>query len=371
MSLFTKHEYKNDELYSRSVDSSKRGSIISIKDMYGAGSKITETFVNDSKAHDANFAFLKSDLAKLYTQVVEPKYFTTYTSDVDIDVGGGFVDYVSYYEVNWAAILNEINNVMGNNANVLPRVNAGMNQKKVDVYTLELGYDVRFIELEKAKQVDIKKSLEQIYGDIIVASSDIFNQKVAYVGMNGKTGLFNSDAKVYTTTIDNSGTTGKGFQGLTDDAIAAWLNGAIATYLKETGHNLALLPNRILVPSFVGSDLSARMSALYTASLRSYLVKHNMAVDESEDENYKLTIVTRSGLDELGTAGKGRIVMYRKDKTFVRMDLPYPMQHFITLPNIERMGYTSVFVEQVSELQMPYNASSSEFGVVTYWDFTD
>ena len=65
---------------------------------------------------------------------------------------------------------------------------------------------------------------------------------------------------------------------------------------------------------------------------------------------------------------------YEKDKSFVRLDIPYPMQHFITLPNIERMSYTSAFVGQVSEIQMPYNdgktGGENDLGVVSYYDFT-
>jgi len=34
------------------------------------------------------------------------------------------------------------------------------------------------------------------------------------------------------------------------------------------------------------------------------------------------------------------------------------------------MSYTSAFVGQISEIQLPYNTSSAEFGPVTYWDFT-
>jgi len=40
------------------------------------------------------------------------------------------------------------------------------------------------------------------------------------------------------------------------------------------------------------------------------------------------------------------------------------------LPNIDKMAYTSAFVGQVSEIQMPYNTKNDEFGVVSYWDFT-
>ena len=47
------------------------------------------------------------------------------------------------------------------------------------------------------------------------------------------------------------------------------------------------------------------------------------------------------------------------------------MQHYITLPNIEKMSYTSAFVGQVSDVQLPYNTDSASLGVVTYWDFTN
>ena len=124
-----------------------------------------------------------------------------------------------------------------------------------------------------------------------------------------------------------------------------------------------------LVPTFVGSDLSSRFSALYTSTLRKFIVDHNLGVDES-DGDVKVVIASRPALDTLGTGSHGRIVAYKKDKSYVRIDMPYPMQHYITLPNIDKMSYTSAFVGQVSEIQMPYNANSTDLGIVTYWDFS-
>jgi hypothetical protein len=352
-----------------SIPAQNRGKAISIKDAFPALAN-SPIFVGDAKVHDANFAFLTTELAKVHTKMAEPKWYVTYAKDVDLDIGGGFVDFVSYYEVSWAGIMDEFRNLMGNNANYIPRVNAGLTQKKCDVYTFEVAYDLRFVELEKMKQIDITKSIKDIYNNAIMAGFELFAQKVAYVGIQGKTGLFNSDSKVLVTTIDNSGASAanSGFKGMTDEEVVSFINGLIAYYLKGSNMNLSVLPNRILVPTFVGSDLSGRMSALYTASLRNYILKNNLAVDES-DESFKLEILSRPALDSLGTGGHGRIVAYRKDKDFVRMDLPYPMQHYITLPNIDKMGYTSAFVAQISEIQLPYNTSDSELGIVTYWDF--
>lgn len=350
-----------------SVSAKNRGRSFSLTDTYG--SKATKMYIADARVHDTNFAFLTTTLAKLHTKLYEPKYFVTYAKDIPVDVGGGFVDYVSYYTVDWAGIMNEFRNVVGNNANYIPRVNAGLSQKKVNVYTFEVAYDLRFIELEKMKKLTLQKSIEEIYSNAIVAGWDLFVQKVAYTGVDGKTGLFNSN-NVMITTIDNNAATAanSGFKGMTDAAVVSFFNGVFEMYLTNSNMNIGLLPDTFLVPTFVGSDLTSRFSALYTSTLRKFLTDHNLGVDESDGE-VKVSIVSRPALDTLGTGNHGRIVAYKKDKDFVRLDMPYPMQHYITLPNIDKMSYTSAFVGQVSEVQTPYNNSNTEFGVVTYWDF--
>lgn len=351
-----------------SVSSSNRGQCFSLRNMFG--SRVTKAYIGDARIHDTNFAFLTTTLAKLHTKLYEPKYFVTYQKDVSVDVGGGFVDYVNYYTVDWAGIMNEFRNVVGNNANLIPRVNAGLNQKRVNVYTFEVAYDLRFIELEKMKKLTLQKSIQDIYSNAIVAGWDLFVQKVAYTGVEGTTGLFNND-DVLITTIDNSSASAadSGFKGMDDADVVAFFNGVFETYLLNSNMNISIMPDTFLVPTFVGADLSSRFSALYTNTLRKFILDHNLGTDESSGE-VKIKIESRPALNDLGTGGHGRIVAYKNDKDFARIDMPYPIQHFITLPNIDKMSYTSAFVGQVSEIQMPYNTSNEEFGVVSYWDFT-
>lgn len=367
MAEFFKESNIEKNFFVENIDASKRGMAISIGDMVSPKAK--KFYVKDAKVHDANFAFLSTTLAKLHQNLYEPKYFVTYAMDVPVDAGGGFVDYVEYYSVDWNGIMNEFRNVVGNNANYIPRVNAGLSQKKVNVYTFEVAYDLRFIELEKMKKLTLQKSIQDIYQNAIVAGWDLFVQKVAYLGINGSTGLFNG-ANVKSYTISNTGTTGSGFEGLTDADVVSFFNGVFETYLQNSNMNISLLPDTFLVPTFVGKDLTSRFSALYTSTLRKFILEHNLGVDESNGQ-VSIVINSRPALNDLGVAGKGRVVAYKKDKSFVRLDMPYPMQHYITLPNIERMSYTSAFVGQVSEIQMPYNQDNINMGVVTYWDFTD
>lgn len=350
-----------------SVAPEQRGTALSITTMFKDAATLKAFGVNDAKLHDVNFAFLTTTLAKLHKELYEPLTNTTYAQDIPVDVGGGFVDYVSFYTVDWAGIMNEFN-LMGNNANYIPRVNAGLSQKRVNVYTWEVAYDLRFVELEKMSKVSLQKSIKDIYSDAIVAGWDLFVQKVAYKGIQGATGLFN-DPNVAVATIDNSGTTGKCFQGLSDSAIVSFFNGVFEYYLINSNMNFALMPDTFLVPFAVGSDLSSRINTLYTNTLRKFILDHNFGIDEMNGD-FKITIASRSDLDDMGVAGKGRIVTYKKNKRYVRIDMPYPMQQYITLPNINQMSYTTAFVGQVSQVQLPYNTNSAEMGPVAYWDFT-
>lgn len=362
---FTQNNTYGDKFFAESVDASKRGSAVSIRDMYGP--KVRQAMVSDAKVHDSNFAFLSTTLAKLHKELYEPMYFVTWQKDVPFETGGGFVDFVEYYTVNWAGIMDQYRNVVGNGVNYIPRVNAGLNQMRVKVYTYEVAYDLRFIELEKMKKLTLQKSIQEIYNNAIVAGWDLFVQDVVYSGIADGKGLFNSDDKVLTSTIDNASTSGVGFEGLEDSAVVSFINGIFERYLSESNMNTAILPDTILVPTSVMRDLVSRFSTLYTSSLYDYLLAHNLGVAQAGD--LKLRIEGRPALDGLN-GGKGRIVAYKKAKQFVRVDIPYPIQHYITLPNIEKMSYTSAFVGQVSEIQMPYNTDSSTLGVVTYWDFS-
>ena len=349
--------------FSDCLPAEQRGKII------GLGSNARKLYVGDAKVHDANFAFLSTTLAKLHQKTYTPKVYFTYAKDVPVDTGGGFVDYVEYFTVDWAGIMNDTRNIFGNNGNLIPRINASMTQNRVPVFTYEIAYDLRFIELEKMKKLTLQKSIEQIYKDGILAGWDYFVQRIAYTGINGNTGLFNS-GKVLTGTIDNSSTTGSGFEGLTDAQVVGFFNGVFTRCLLESNMNVALLPDTFLVPTFVSADLVNRFSALYSNTLLDFLKEHNLGKAQA-GKAFEINIEARPDLDDLGTAGKGRIVAYRKDKDYVRLDMPYPCQHFITLPNIDKMAYTSAFVGQVSVIQLPYNTDSATFGVVSYWDFTD
>ena len=359
------------------ANSALKGKNISLKDAYPNWAK---AMGHDVTIHDDNFAFVSTKLAKLHQETYEPLYYITYIEDLPIDVGQGFVDFVEYYTIDWAGIASSTReNLVGNQSNIIPRINASANQKIAPVFTYEIAYDLKFIELEKLNKVQFTKSIEQIWRDAIVAGFDLFAQIIAYEGVSeslNAPGLFNNpNVKAYSVPAGaGGGGTATKFVDLTDEEIVAFFNGVMATYLSESNFNLSILPDTFLIPLEDGTELSSRINTFFTKNLRNYIKENNLGIDEIGDSRmaaeYNFDIRSRSQLEDLGAASNGRCVVYRNNKRYVRMDMPYPLQQYYTGPNVDRAAYTTYFVAQISAVQMPYNdGATGEFGPVTYWDF--
>lgn len=347
---------------------------ISLRDMFPAYFKSMYPTKEARTLHDANFAFVTSTLSKVHTKMVEPLYNVTYAKDVAINMGGGFVDYVDFYTVDWIGKPDSNQAAVGNNINIVPRVNAKLKHTAVPVYNFEMAYDIKFIEIDKLNKLQLQKSVEAIYKDAILASWDMFVDEVAYIGRNDAGGLLNHPNVVVSSIPAGTKDTKKdGFAAMTDDEIVGFFNGVLSYYLINSNNNIALLPDTFLLPQNASSILSSRYSALLTATLREFIMNHNVGIDEamaSDEGSYKIKIKGRSRLDKMGAAGVGRIVAYRNREEFVRLDIPYAMQLYFTAPNVDKAAYTSYFVGQVSAIQLPYNESKTDgmLGAVTYWD---
>lgn len=347
---------------------------ISLKAMFPAYYRAMYSTKEARTLHDANFAFVTSTLSKVHTKMVEPLYNVTYAKDIPINMGGGFVDYVDFYTVDWIGKPDSNQAAVGNNINIVPRVNAKLKHTAVPVYNFEMAYDIKFIEVDKLNKLQLQKSVEAIYKDAIMASWDMFVDEVAYIGRNDAGGLFNHpDVLVNSIPQGTKDTTKDGFAAMTDDEIVGFFNGVLSYYLINSNNNIALLPDTFLLPMSASSILSSRYSTLLTATLREFIMNHNVGIDEamaSDEGSYKIKIKGRSRLDKMGSANVGRIVVYKNKEDFVRLDIPYGMQLYFTAPNVDKAAYTSYFVGQVSAIQLPYNASKTDgmLGAVTYWD---
>lgn len=324
------------------------------------------------KAHDAGFAFLTNKLAKLDPTLYRPLFNITYGKDIKgIEVSNELVDAIEYYSADYTGIMDTVNNMFGEKGSVIPRVTGGLMQNRLPVYNFEVAYDLSFVEVEKLNGKQLPVSIEKVYQELVQTGFDLFANRVAYLGVGNEGGLMNHD-NVEVNAIP--GLSAADFQATatTDQEILAVINGMFQYYFNQSNFNINIIPDTLLVPSFVATELSSRISTMYTNTLYEFIMEHNLAKNTAMVNglnDFKLNIVARPQLDTLGTAGTGRFVLYRNDPQFVKFYIPFGFKSFYTGPNVEKMAYTTLWVAQVSQIQLPYNESSDEFGAVSYWDF--
>ena len=323
------------------------------------------------KAHDAGFAFLTNKLAKLDPTLYKPLFNITYGKDIKgIEVGNELVDAIEYYSADYTGIMDTVNNMFGEKGSVIPRVTGGLTQDRLPVFNFEVAYDLSFVEVEKLSGKQLPISIEKVYQELVQTGFDLFANRVAYLGVGAQGGLFNHDSvevnAIPTISAAAFRTTA------TDQQVLAVINGMFKYYFDQSNFNINIIPDTLLVPSFVATTLSDRISTMYTNTLYEFLLEHNLAKNTALVNgltDFKLKIVARKQLDTLGGAGLGRFVLYRNDPMFVKFHIPFGFKSFFTGPNVEKMAYTTLWVAQVAQIQLPYNDSSEEFGAVSYWDF--
>lgn len=323
------------------------------------------------KAHDAGFAFLTNKLAKLDPTLYKPLFNITYGKDIKgIEVGNELVDGIEYYSADYTGIMDTVNNMFGEKGSVIPRVTGGLMQNRLPVFNFEVAYDLSFVEVEKLAGKQLPISIEKVYQELVQTGFDLFANRVAYLGVGSQGGLLNHDNVVVNAIPSISAAVFR--TTATDQQVLAVLNGMLKYYFDQSNFNINIIPDTMLVPSFVAATLSDRISTMYTNTLYEFFMEHNLAKNTAMVNglaDFKLKVVARPQLDTLGTAGTGRLVLYRNDAQFVKFHIPFGFKSFFTGPNVEKMAYTTLWVAQVAQIQLPYNDSADEFGAVSYWDF--
>lgn len=322
------------------------------------------------KAHDASFAFLSNNLAKIDKEIYKPLLNITYVEDAKgcIEVGNELVDAVEFYSSDYTGLADAVNNIFGAKGDIIPRVTGGLIQGRLPVYNFELAYEFKFVELEKLANKNTPFAIEQVYLDMVNSGWDLFVNRIFYTGIGGEGGLLNHSAvKVYTL----PGITSSNIHTVDDAVLIAAFNTMIKNHLVATNYNINTLPDRVIVPTAIAETLANRVSPMYTDYLINFLSTHNLATATARAngiEGHRLEIVGRAQADDLGVADKGRLTLYKRDIKFLKLHIPFDFKSFHTAPDMTSMAYVTLFVGQVAQVQLPYNESSDTHGAVSYYD---
>lgn len=296
-------------------------------------------------------AFLISELEKRDTLIREPLTSVTYPRDVPIDVGGGWVDFVSAMSVAYGLTNGAQNSpVHAGGANNVPVVQANLDKGLFKAHTFAAALRVMFVDM--AKSNFIGRSLDQLLTQGVRLAYDKHMDANTYVGMTeyGTTGLINNPDAVETTAA--AGAAGTTTFVTKDPAeILNDINSAILASWAAAEYDDAGVPNHILLPfeQYV-YILNTPVSDLATESIMDYVMRNNVAAKNGRD----LFIGATRWAKGAGTGGTDRMVVYNNDRRFVKMDELVPLSRVMTSPNAAEVCYDTSFMANVSEVQMFY-----------------
>ncbi len=298
-------------------------------------------------------AFLVSELEKRDTLIREPLTSVTYPRDVPIDVGGGWVDYVSAMSVAYGLTNGAQNSpVHAGGANNVPVVQASYDKGLFKAHTFAAALRIMFVDM--AKSNFIGRSIEQLLTSGVRMAYDKHMDANTYVGMEayGTTGLLNDPDAVETTAAGNGAATpSTKWADKTPAQILRDINDALSAAWLAAEYDHSAVPNHILLPfEQYAYLLNTPVSDLATESILDYVMKNNIAAKSGGT----LYIGATRWCKGAGTGGTDRMAVYINDRRFVKLDELVPLSRVMTSPNAAEVCYDTSYMANVSEVQLFY-----------------
>lgn len=296
-------------------------------------------------------AFLVSELEKRDTLIRKPLTSVTYPRDININVGGGWADYVSAMSVAYG-ITNGSGNgpVHAGGANNVPVVQASLDKGVFKAHTFAAALRVMFVDMQKANFVG--RSLDQLLTDGVRMAYDKHMDQNVYTGMEeyGTTGLVNNpDAVESTAAAGTSGATA--WASKTPKEILADINAALTAAWAAAEYDPSAMPNHVLLPYEQYTHLlNTMVTDLAAESILDYVLKNNVATKEGAG----LYIGATRWCKGAGTGGTDRMVVYVNHDRFVNVDELVPLSRVMTGPNPSNVCYDTAYMANVSEVQAFY-----------------
>lgn len=297
-------------------------------------------------------AFLTSELEKRDNLVRTPLTSFTYSRDIPIRVGGGWVDYVSAMSVGYGVTGGSGDGIVdAGGANGIPMVQADFDKGLYKAHTVAVGTRVTWVDMQKGNVTG--RNIETLLRDGVRMTYDKHMDENAYVGIEayGTTGLVNNPDVVVT----SAATTGTGsstkFNTKTPDQILNDINTAILTAWGNAGYDLDAVSNHIVMPYEKYNYLATtRVSDLAEKTILTFLLENNVAAQNGSDLFIGASIWCKGA----GGASKDRMVVYCNKERYLAMDELAPLNRAMTSPNTQYFCYDTAFAGNVSEVEIFY-----------------
>jgi hypothetical protein len=306
-------------------------------------------------AVDSGMAFLVGELEKIDPKIREPLTAVTWSRDIVAKTGGGWVEYTSMMNVDYATPGANDDGIIGGETNAIPVMQADYGKDIYKVFAFGSILKIPFVD--QAKLQTIGRSLQDVLDKGVRLNYQKALDKNVYTGYSryGSTGLVNDPS----ITAVSAASTGTGSSTLwsnkTPDNILADINKAINDVWAACQYDLSGMPNHILLPPVQYADLvSRKVSDAGNISVLKYLEENNVASNQGVD----LVIVPCRQCTGAGTDNKDRMVVYRNEEDKVYFDITVPLTRVMTQPSVNDMAYLTAYAAQHGVVKFAYHETA-------------
>lgn len=309
----------------------------------GSGVRMT-----DAAGIATGMAFLEGELEKRDAKIREPLTSVTWQRDIVADAGGGWVDFTSTINVDYATSGANEGSLVGGATDVIPTVQANVNKDIFKVYTWAQAMKVPFVDSQKFQTIG--RSIDSILDRGIRLNYNKTIDFLVYKGLAGSTGLVNNPNIVSSVVTEGAAGSAEWTQKTVDEIL--WdVNKVITEAWAAAEYDESAIPNHLLLPPAKYAYLvSTRIGTSGDENILNYLLKNNIAKQQGVD----LQIYPCRWCAGAGTGGTDRMVAYVNDKNFVYFDLPVPLTRAMTQPVALQFAYITIYAAQMGQVKFLY-----------------
>ena len=297
-------------------------------------------------------AFLISELEKRDPKIREPLTSITYTRDVPIKVGGGWVEYVSAMNIDFGVTGGSGNGtVSAPGANGSPIVQMNLEKDTFGAHVFSTILRVPFVDMQRQQVTG--KSLDALLTDGIRLTYDKHMDANTYVGLSqyGTTGLLNNANVTAAYVANNAAGTSRKWEDKTADEILADINGAVLAVWAAAQYDLSALPNHVLIPHAQYNILATtKVSQMADKTILEFVLDNNIAKRNGKS----LVIAACPWCAGAGASSTDRMVVYCHNEKYLALEELVPLSRTMTQPYVEALAYDSVYMANISELELFY-----------------
>lgn len=304
----------------------------------------------DAAGITTGMAFLEGELEKRDPKIREPLTSVTWPRDIVAETGGGWVDFTSTMNVDYATSGPNDASIVGGATDVIPMVQANVNKDIYKVFTFAQGMKIPFVDSQKFQTIG--RSIDSILDRGIRLNYNKTIDQLVYRGFTsvGITGLVNDAAITASAAPDGAAGTST-WETKTVDEILWDINKLLTEAWAAAEYDESAIPNHLLLPPNKYAYLvSTRIGTSGDESILSYIKKNNMAVNQGKD----LVIAPCRWCSAAGTNSADRMVAYVNDKNFLYFDLPVALTRAMTQPVALQFAYITIYAAQMGQVKFLY-----------------